>query len=547
MKIAILYICTGKYKIFWEDFYSSCERYFISNADKHYFVFTDAQHIHDESNKSKITKIYQKNLGWPNNTLKRYEMFLSIKEALRKFDYILFLNADLLFFKKISAEEFLPANNKKLLACIHPGYFNAHIKKYPYEKNKQSKAYIKSGDGSLYYQGAINGGASENFLEAIEVLANNINDDLHKNIIAKWHDESHWNKYINDNLDIVKILHPGFLYPEHSNIPFEKKIIIRDKRKYIDYARIGKKNTNQIIKKVILYVKSINYVRNNNLWRFFSKLTKRINFLRTIYKKQKMRAIRAFLKNDQDERLVRKEINSMCVGNVCNFNGLLMPKSLVSVDNFFNVLLPHAKLTSYNTNNINNFYINLKKKYKSLIYWKDNIGTVEPDYIGSHLISHGFTYLNDQVVVNPGDTVFDIGSAPGDFSALCIAKGATRIYAFEPEAIPLKDLKTTNKLNAGKITIIEKYCDAITKSNKITIDDFVANYKIEKVDFIKMDIEGSEPNALRGATNTLLKHRPKLSICTYHNQDDENIIKEIIIMANSKYNLIINKGIIYGY
>lgn len=42
-KIAILYICTGKYDIFWEDFYKTSEKYFLNNSEKHYFVFTDAQ------------------------------------------------------------------------------------------------------------------------------------------------------------------------------------------------------------------------------------------------------------------------------------------------------------------------------------------------------------------------------------------------------------------------------------------------------------------------------------------------------------------------
>ena len=49
-----------------------------------------------------------------------------------------------------------------------------------------------------------------------------------------------------------------------------------------------------------------------------------------------------------------------------------------------------------------------------------------------------------------------------------------------------------------------------------TIDDFVSEQSIKKIDFIKMDIEGSEPNALKGAEGTIRKHRPKLAIAIYH-------------------------------
>jgi len=57
-KIGILYICTGKYDIFWKDFYLSCEKYLLNDIDengnkkfeKHYFVWTDAEGIFGEKN-----------------------------------------------------------------------------------------------------------------------------------------------------------------------------------------------------------------------------------------------------------------------------------------------------------------------------------------------------------------------------------------------------------------------------------------------------------------------------------------------------------------
>lgn len=70
----------------------------------------------------------------------------------------------------------------------------------------------------------------------------------------------------------------------------------------------------------------------------------------------------------------------------------------------------------------------------------------------------------------------------------------------------------------------------------ISIDEYVSENNIEKVDFIKMDIEGAEMKALKGAEQTLIKFRPQLAISIYHSNNDmqdipiylHNILKNYI-------------------
>jgi hypothetical protein len=133
----------------------------------------------------------------------------------------------------ITAEEFLP-NGKTddgLMATLHPGYFNQPVSNFPYEQEQSSsKAYIKKGEGKHYFMGGLNGGMTRAYLELVESLKNNTQMDLNNNLVAKWHDESQLNRYMIDKNP--KILSPAYGYPEGRKLPFEAKIIIRDKNKY---------------------------------------------------------------------------------------------------------------------------------------------------------------------------------------------------------------------------------------------------------------------------------------------------------------------------
>ena len=44
-RVAMLYLSTGKYAVFWPEFYRSFEAHFLPDCEKHYFVFTDAENL----------------------------------------------------------------------------------------------------------------------------------------------------------------------------------------------------------------------------------------------------------------------------------------------------------------------------------------------------------------------------------------------------------------------------------------------------------------------------------------------------------------------
>lgn len=63
---------------------------------------------------------------------------------------------------------------------------------------------------------------------------------------------------------------------------------------------------------------------------------------------------------------------------------------------------------------------------------------------------------------------------------------------------------------------------------RINVDAIDNIVKDDKVDFIKMDIEGAELNALKGAAKTIEKSHPILAICVYHKREDLLEIPEYI-------------------
>jgi FkbM family methyltransferase len=199
------------------------------------------------------------------------------------------------------------------------------------------------------------------------------------------------------------------------------------------------------------------------------------------------------------------------------------------------------------------------------MYWNDNHHKSIVEKLDNYLGEGPYGYTDDEidVTVKQGDVVFDAGAWIGDFSAYAANKGA-EVYAFEPVRDTHQWLCKTNEINGNKFHPVNKGLsnqegeviisisstnsggNSIVRGNTdkgeaiqiTTIDKFVESNKIERVDFIKADIEGAERDMLRGATNVLKTFAPKLAICTYHLPDDPEVLEQIIKEANPKYKVV---------
>tara|TARA_R110002051_G_scaffold8568_2_gene35605 strand:- start:7395 stop:8099 length:705 start_codon:yes stop_codon:yes gene_type:complete len=223
MKIGLLLIATGKYGKFIPPLVESADEHFLKNHDVTYYLFSDDKRLAKDkkrnfvfNDRDDIEYIHKTHEAWPYPTLLRYKEFVKHAEVLKDNDYLFYCDADMLFVGEVG-DEILGER----VVTTHPGFI---LSRGTPETNPESTACIYDHEPLQYYAGGFNGGSSTEFLRMSEHIANNIDKDLQKDIIALWHDESHLNRYFVDNTPTV-VLSPSYCYPEHWNLPFEQKLL----------------------------------------------------------------------------------------------------------------------------------------------------------------------------------------------------------------------------------------------------------------------------------------------------------------------------------
>tara|TARA_B100001939_G_scaffold52364_1_gene41577 strand:+ start:1589 stop:2305 length:717 start_codon:yes stop_codon:yes gene_type:complete len=233
MKICIVTIATNEYIQFVERLLTDVENHFLPGNDFHCLLCTD--HEMDEiSDNVKVSHIGHK--PWPEPAMKKYNYINAEYEFLKDFDYIYLFDADVGIVDDVG-EEVL----EDLVGVLHPYKFFEDKSIYPYEKRQGSTAYIADENHDKYYAAAFVGGKSETFLKMAKTIAERVTEDEKNGIIAKWHDESHLNKYFNENPPTA--LSPSYMFPEeligHSQYPFQPKIVALKKESHFNQEKIA--------------------------------------------------------------------------------------------------------------------------------------------------------------------------------------------------------------------------------------------------------------------------------------------------------------------
>lgn len=173
-------------------------------------------------------------------------------------------------------------------------------------------------------------------------------------------------------------------------------------------------------------------------------------------------------------------------------------------------------------------------------------------------------YSHPLAQVRPGDVVIDCGAHVGLFTRVALNKGARLVVAVEPERTNriafernfATELRSGNvklivegvweksgrlplrlsTVNSGSHSLVfDKDIRGVETIPVTTLDALAEAQKLPRVDFIKMDIEGAERYALRGAAQILQRWRPRLAIASYHLKDDPGVIASTVWALRPDY------------
>ena len=167
--------------------------------------------------------------------------------------------------------------------------------------------------------------------------------------------------------------------------------------------------------------------------------------------------------------------------------------------------------------------------------------------------------------VGKGDIVLDCGANVGVYTRVALNAGAAKVIAIEPAPENLECLRRTfaAEVASGRVVIYPKgvwdkddvlpmnidptnsaadsfvmkqaTADHVINLPLTTIDKLVEELALPRVDYIKMDIEGAEPRALRGGAATIRRFHPRLAISVYHSATDKTTVPEAILASWNGY------------
>ena len=155
-----------------------------------------------------------------------------------------------------------------------------------------------------------------------------------------------------------------------------------------------------------------------------------------------------------------------------------------------------------------------------------------------------FTMLASKVVEENG-RVIAIEAIEKNFSCLQKTVDANRLTNVVPLqlAVGERDGEIAISLSqfSGNHSAVLRRSDVSVTVPMRSLDSIVTQLGLRRIDFIKVDVEGMEPEVLRGATETIRRFRPVLAISAYHLPEHRESLPRILHEIEPTYNTEIKR------
>lgn len=141
--------------------------------------------------------------------------------------------------------------------------------------------------------------------------------------------------------------------------------------------------------------------------------------------------------------------------------------------------------------------------------------------------------------LRPGDTFLDVGANVAPYSLLTTLVGGVRAVAFEPGTSARERAEANIRLNDAEesVEVVPSAVSAVDGTGRLSadrwatnslvgdgyegeseqiavtsLDSFARTRDLDRVRLVKIDVEGHEPDVLRGAGELIARHRPALIV-----------------------------------
>jgi hypothetical protein len=243
--LGVVSIATGeKYRGYWFELIQSFKATSVNFGGIKFYLLTDDPDSANEfaSRMGMQLEAFEiPSYGWPEATLLRYKEILKQKDHFKE-DILMYLDADMLVIHEFESTLYPEFWKSGIALVAHPGYWRPsgvellrYFLKNPlclasdaihfartgglgtWELRRQSRAFVGREARKIYVCGGTWMGKRDQFLKMVRSCSENVDEDLGRGLVAKWHDESHLNKWLSENN--ATVLTPSYCFdPTYANL-----------------------------------------------------------------------------------------------------------------------------------------------------------------------------------------------------------------------------------------------------------------------------------------------------------------------------------------